>query len=287
MSKEEEFLGFKNNPSNDYDIKLYDSEKKKKRIILIVGILTIVIVITVVIVVFATRKTSPKNTKEEEEQKTGPLVIEPADFHNYSFIFLPGFANKPEDFQNKLTKKLPLSKRNVTKIIILRSPYVEVAAFENQKNYSWFNIYNFPLNDSSCYNFKDLNISSYKLRDVIYEEAQKLGGHYDKIIIGGHSQGGCISLYTGYNFEHLLGGVIAFSGILPPQGTVLPGKENLQVFSAFGDKDDIISYGFYIKTIERIQDYPGFNKYIYINHTHFVNSKETNDAGAFMDKIMQ
>ncbi|MBQ3981117.1 MAG: hypothetical protein II631_03615 [Treponema sp.] len=42
------------------------------------------------------------------------------------------------------------------------------------------------------------------LKKYIDEEA-KILGNYEKIFIGGHSQGACISLYTGYSLEDLIG----------------------------------------------------------------------------------
>ena len=57
-----------------------------------------------------------------------------------------------------------------------------------------------------------------------------------------YSQGACISLYTAYNFKELLGGVLACSGILFPQGKIVGDKNKLKVFLAHGDKDESIPF---------------------------------------------
>ena len=111
-----------------------------------------------------------------------------------------------------------------------------------------------------------------------------LNGRYDRIIIGGHSQGACISLYEGYMSDKNILGIFAFSGVLP-EGEVKDSKKNLQTYFGYGDNDDVILPSFISQSIERIENFTGFHKYVYKNHKHYVNRNETNDAAAFIENI--
>jgi predicted esterase len=200
---------------------------------------------------------------------------------------MPGLTNTPEDFVNVLTKRISISKRNTTKVVILRSPLQNVTVLNGEKNYSWFDIYSFPINSSNTYNFTEVKSASETLAQIIQEEVALLDGKYDKIIIGGHSQGAIVSMYTSYSQEYMLGGVISFSGFFPPQGEILPNKEKLNIYFAFGDADHTISPIFFNETIKNIKDNEGFKLYIYPNHDHSVCNDEIIDVGKFLDKVME
>ena len=137
------------------------------------------------------------------------------------------------------------------------------------------------------YNFTEIKAASKILSQVIQEEVALLDGKYDKIILGGHSQGAIVSMYTSYTKEYMLGGVFSFSGFLPPQEEILQNKEKLNVYFGFGDADYIINPEFFSETIKDIKDNEGFKLYIYPNHTHYVCRKEITDVSIFLDKIME
>ena len=265
------------------------SNNRKCRVLIGLIILSIILIILIIIILIK-YKDERQNEKQNEDNKntnSTHLYIEPSSkVHNFTIIFMPGLSNTPEDFKNLLTQRISISKRNITKIIILRSTKQNVSVYGGEKNYSWFDIYNFPMNSSTSYNFEDLKNSSKILRNIIEEEANLLNKQYNKIIIGGHSQGAIISLYTAYNVEYMLGGVISFCGFLPPQESVLPGKENLTVYYCFGDRDDVITPSFYNETCKNIEKYKGFKKYIYPNQSHPICDDEIKDSGNFLDTIM-
>ena len=272
---------------NNWNLDTYDNNNKKRNIILMLITIFIILILIIIIVTIIIVKNIDDDEPINDNSNKNNLIFEPSSgIHTHSIIFMPGLTNTPEDFAPVLTQNLTYLKQNTTRLIILRSPIQKVSVLDGKENYSWFDIYYFPINSSSSFNFNELKEASNTLRQVINEEAKELGGKYDKIYIGGHSQGAMISLYTGYNFEHLLGGIISFSGILPPQGEVLPGKEALNVYCGFGDSDNIITPDFFYETIESIKDYKGFNLYIYPNHNHSVILQEIIDAGDLLNKIM-
>ena len=143
-----------------------------------------------------------------------------------------------------------------------------------------------PLTNFSDINLDDVNKSAIILENYVDNEVNLLNGDYGKIIVGGHSQGACISLYQAYRTKKNYGGVIAFSGILPP-GDISNDKRNMKVYFGYGDKDDVILPSFINKSLERIIDFEGFDLHIYKNHTHYVHRNESIDASLFLDNLIK
>ena len=73
--------------------------------------------------------------------------------------------------------------------------------------------------------------------------------------------------------------------MLPPE-QIKKDKNDFNVYFGYGDVDNIILPSFFNESIQRIKDFEGFNLYIYKNHTHYVNLKETDDVSEFLNKIM-
>jgi len=285
----EQFLNNKNN-----DLQLDDNNKKKKiRIIILILLLLLLIGLTIVFIIIISKKDNDNNKDnnngDPSDKKSSHLYIEPSSgVHTHTLIFMPGLTNIPEDFAPVFTDYIPFNKKNTTKLVILRSQLQDVTVLNGTKNYSWFDIYSFPINSPDTYNFEELKKSSNLLKEIIEEEVGILGKNYEKIIIGGHSQGAMISLYTGYSFKNKLGGVISWSGALPPikREDISNEKEDLNVFFAYGDIDTIITPEYFTQSIEEIKNFNGLNITIYQNHAHSVCHKEMEDTGIFLDNIM-
>ena len=180
------------------------SNKRNKIIVFII----LIIVVLILIIIFATK---------DDNNELIPLVFNSTSGnHTHTIIFLPGLGNTPEDFRNILLNKVNFTIKNDTTIIILRSPLIEITANKTKKFNAWFDVFNIPLADYSVINLSDVNKSAKILENYVDNEVNLLNGDYSKIIIGGHSQGACISLYQAYTTNKNYGGVFAFSGILPP-----------------------------------------------------------------------
>ena len=254
--------------------------KKYKKIIIISVILCIILSISVIIIIL-------KITKKKNGESTTiptPIYINPINNYSHCIIWLHGLDNKPENFVDLFTKDIEINKINNTKIILLRAPYMNMT-YNNENVTSWFDILSFPLNSSDTYNFEDAKKSSNVLRRIIEQEA-KILGDYQKIFIGGHSQGACISLFTGYNFEKLLGGVIVCSGFLFKQTEIKGDKKRLNVYIGHGDKDISIPFEFHKETIKRIEGYESVKKYYYNGHGHSIMETEKKDIEIFLNDLI-
>lgn len=256
------------------------SGNSKKKIIIFSVLAAIIIIIAVTLTLIFTLKSG------DDIQILPPFILNSTSGnHTHTVIFMPGLSNIPEHFNNTFSNKMQFDKKKDTTIIILRSPFVHVTAL-NQKNYSWFDTYNIPLDDYSDINLDELKKSAKVLEKVVNNEVNILDGDYSKIIVGGHSQGASIALYQAYTTNVTYGGIFSFSGILPP-GDINDDKRNLNAWVGYGDKDDTILPGFMERSIERIKKFEGLELHIYPNHTHYVSTQEAKDAAKFLDKIIK
>ena len=266
---------------NEEEFQFDDSSSnfKQRLIVFIVLIILFLIIFISMIVLYALNN-------EDKNQDDGPLVFNSTSGnHTHTIIFMPGYGNSPEDFKKFFIKRINFTKKNDTTIIILRSP-INYVSVQKSKNHSWFDIYNFPLDNFSDINLEDLKKSAKILEGVVNNEVNLLNGNYEKIIVGGHSQGAAVSLYQAYTSKKKYGGVFAFSGFLSP-GEISDDKRNMKVYFGYGDKDDVIIPSFINKTLERVMNFEGFDLHIYKDHTHYVNRNESTDAGIFLDNLIK
>ena len=261
-----------------------DSKKKQKNIIIIIIslILALVIIGVSIFLLFMFFKKGNNTSNKIDE----PLVVEPKDNYSYCLIFLHGLEDRAENFK-KFFESVYFSKKNSTKIIFIRAPINDLT-YKNKHNVrSWFDIFSFPMNSSNTYNFDDAKKSKNIITETINKEVKLLNGNYSKIIIGGHSQGACMSLYTGYNEKYLLGGVMALCGIFFEKADIVGDKDKLNVLLFHGETDEIISFSYHNKTVERISKFSGVEKKYYPNLIHDVNTSFTPlllDIEAFLNK---
>jgi predicted esterase len=265
----------------------------KYKLIIIIAISFIIVgIITVTVLILLKKDNSNNNEQEDDEDEEEdpievlpPIIINPTEEYTHCIIWLHGLDNSPENFLNLFKEEVPFIRKNNTKIILMRAPY-QIISINNFNITSWFDLLSFPINNSESYNFTDANKSKRVLEKVINQEAELLNGKYQNIFVGGHSQGACISLYTAYNFKELLGGVLACSGILFPQGKIVGDKNKLKVFLAHGDKDESIPFSFHKETVKRIENFEGVRKYYYRNHRHDITDYEKVDMSGFLNDSM-
>ena len=276
-------LGEDNEEPMTYSDKKESFLQKNKIKIIIISAIVLLILISVLIILLLTL--GKDKDKGEDKKGSTDIYINPTDNYTHCIIFLHGLANIPENFVSLFTKEIILNKINNTKIILLRAPNMTMT-YDKQSETSWFDILSFPLNSTDAYNFEDIKKSSNTVRKIIEQEA-KILGDYQKIYIGGHSQGAIVTLYTGYNFEKLIGGVIVCSGFLVEEGEIVGDKDNLNVYLGHGDQDKAIPIEYHKETIKRIENYKGVKKYYYEGHGHSIGEKEKEDIEDFLNNLIK
>ncbi|KAL1992849.1 hypothetical protein VTN49DRAFT_3605 [Thermomyces lanuginosus] len=128
---------------------------------------------------------------------------------------------------------------------------------------------------------------------LIKEEIEK-GISPSRIILGGFSQGGVMSLFTGITNAHKLGGIFGLSCYLLlsdglkehlPNGE-LPNQKT-PIFIAHGTDDSVVKYQFGEMTAKSLKE-RGFNVDFHTYHglDHSADPMEIQDLENFIDKIL-
>ena len=165
-----------------------------------------------------------------------------------------------------------------TKILLLNAPTMPITKMGGRTVSSWYDL----IKDDEI-EFNDIIKNSQKIMKIIRNEGKKIG--FDHIIVGGFSQGACMSFYIGYNLPFSLGGIIVCSGKLFEEVEILKDNEKLKVFIGHGDEDNVIALSKMEKSVERINIKDCLDIHIYKNVSHQISHDEFNDIGKFIKKI--
>ena len=165
-----------------------------------------------------------------------------------------------------------------TKILLLSAPIMPITKLRGKTVSSWYNLI-----QGDEIDFNDIIKNSQKIMKIIKNEGKKIG--YDHIIVGGFSQGACMSFYIGYNLPFSLGGIIVCSGKLFDEVEILEENKNLKVFIGHGDQDNVIAYSKMEKSVERINNKEFLDIHTYQNASHQITHDEFIDIGNFIQKI--
>jgi len=199
--------------------------------------------------------------------------------YSHLLIWLHGFGSSAEEYVpifegsgeiNIIPEK--------TKILLLSAPTMPITELKGRTVSSWYDLI-----DKEEINFNDVIKNSQKIMKIIKNEGKKIG--FNQIVVGGFSQGACMSFYVGYGLPFPIGGIISCSGKLFNEVEILKDNENLNVFIGHGDQDDVIPYSKMSKSIERIANKEHLEIHTYKNSSHQITHDEFNDIGKFLVKI--
>jgi len=156
---------------------------------------------------------------------------------------------------------------------------------------SWFDIYG--LDFSSSEDEAGIKRASESIKALIDQEV-KNGIPSHRILLGGFSQGGALSLYTALTTQQKLAGVVALSCWLPlhntfPQASANSPNKDMPVLQCHGNADPIVNYTFgkmtegRMKTLVNPANYT-FNTYQGLAHSS--SPKEMEDIKHFIEKAL-
>lgn len=139
------------------------------------------------------------------------------------------------------------------------------------------------------------------LNDIIKQEIES-GLGADRIVLGGFSQGGALSLLTGLTTEHKLGGVIALSALLHLQkelkDLITQHARSLPIFWAHGDADSLAPTKLVDQSVDFLTSFgisrleqeefgkPGLAFVTYAGLGHSSSPDELRDMGQFMSRVV-
>uniref|UniRef100_A0A3P9J4Z8 Acyl-protein thioesterase 1 n=1 Tax=Oryzias latipes TaxID=8090 RepID=A0A3P9J4Z8_ORYLA len=141
------------------------------------------------------------------------------------------------------------------KYIFPHAPTMPVSLNMRMSMPSWFDIYG--LSPDADEDEAGIKRASENLKTLIEQEVRN-GIPSHRIILGGFSQGGALSLYTALTTQQKLAGVIALSSWLPlrksfPQAATNSANKDMHVLQCHGDADPLVPLMFGTQTAEKMK----------------------------------
>lgn len=212
------------------------------------------------------------------------ILLTPKEYTSV-LIWMHGLGDVAESYKDIfLGPNSPIP--NTTKIYLLNAPIAPLSISNGATTTSWFDILSFGLKDKDSINYDDVIKNSLRVFKIIKNEAKVLGG-YNKILVGGFSQGACMSFHIGYTFPEKIGGIISCSGTLFPQVEIQKSNEDLNVFVGHGNEDEVISCEIMKLGTQRIDGFKNVEKHIYPHMGHSICENELLDIKKFVERILK
>ncbi|XP_068160177.1 acyl-protein thioesterase 1 [Antennarius striatus] len=141
------------------------------------------------------------------------------------------------------------------KYICPHAPTMPVTLNMRMNMPSWFDIYG--LNPDADEDEAGIKRASENIEALIKQEV-KNGIPSHRIILGGFSQGGALSLYTALTSQQQLAGVVALSCWLPlrkafPQASASSANKDMHLLQCHGDADPLVPLIFGTQTTEKMK----------------------------------
>ncbi|CAL8293248.1 unnamed protein product [Merluccius merluccius] len=152
---------------------------------------------------------------------------------------------------------------------------------------SWFDL--MGLSPESPEDEAGIKKASENIKAIIDHEI-KNGIPANRIMIGGFSQGGALSLYTALTYQQQLAGVIALSCWLPlhrtfPQAASGSGNRNTAILQCHGEMDPMIPVQFGALTYEKLKTIVNHDKISFKTYPGLLHSSCPQEMAAVKEFI--
>ncbi len=169
------------------------------------------------------------------------IDIESAAAPDAAVIWLHGLGADGHDFEPIVPEILPRSER-AWRFIFPHAPVRAVTLNGGAPMRAWYDIRRLDrAANEDLAGFKDTDA---KLRELIAREESR-GIPANRIVLGGFSQGGAVSLYSGLRCDRRLAGLMALSCYLPLASSLAaeraPANESTPIFMAHGLEDNVLA----------------------------------------------
>lgn len=144
------------------------------------------------------------------------------------------------------------------KIIFPTAPLRPYTPLFGELSNVWFN--RIKISPKCPEHLETLNSASEDLKQIVQKEIDS-GIPADRIVIGGFSMGGAMSLHMGYRITPQIGGVFALSSFLNENSLVYQELQQNKsqklppLFYTQGDRDDLVLFEWAENTFKQLQSY--------------------------------
>ncbi|KAJ4266528.1 hypothetical protein NW762_004515 [Fusarium torreyae] len=192
-------------------------------------------------------------TTPQAEMSSGriaPLVFPAASRHTATVIFVHGLGDTGHGWASAVENWRRRQKLDEVKFILPHAPQIPISVNMGMRMPGWFDVKQLGGNVETLVRNEDtegIKRSQQYFHDLIQEEVDS-GIPPERIVLGGFSQGGAMSLLAGLTCKSKLGGIVGLSSWLLLSKTfadiVKPTDANRQtpVMMFHGEEDPIVNF---------------------------------------------
>lgn len=213
----------------------------------------------------------------------GKVVIEASTKHTATIIFFHGLGDTGHGWASTLAEIKP----SFAKLVCPTAPTIPVTLNSGFRMPAWFDLKGLDM--SAGEDAEGIQRSAASVHSLIEDEL-KGGIPSHRILIGGFSQGGALSLYSSLTAPHKLAGVVALSCWLPLRDTFpakIAGNTETPIMLCHGESDPVVPHRWGQESAALLKKY---NKTIdfrsYKNMAHSSSDKEMSDVKKFFEQCL-
>ncbi|KAL4463138.1 hypothetical protein ABPG74_007139 [Tetrahymena malaccensis] len=179
------------------------------------------------------------------------VYIEPKRDHYFTVVWLHGYGDTHLGFYELFQDNInPFGEH--TKIVLPCAPLIKTKALPAFLMNSWFDIEHLQTQDLLQANDQNgIKNAAEFIQKIIQFEASILNNQYERIFLGGFSQGFMLSLKVGLEFEYRLGGVLGFCGINFNFND--KHRNRLPLFIGISKNDSVINFQLASQSFEELE----------------------------------
>jgi len=189
-----------------------------------------------------------------------PLILNARSKHTATVIFIHGLGDTGYGWKPVADMFQQDPAMSHIKWVLPHAPTRPVTANMGIEMPSWFDIKSFGFDGPEDENGMLETVSS--INSIISTELSSTNLDTSRIVLGGFSQGGAMSLLAGLSSERKLGGVAVLSGWLPLKrkfkAMSAPHAPQTPLFWGHGKSDPLVLYKFGTESVEFLTSKIGF-----------------------------
>ena len=193
---------------------------------------------------------------------SGPaaLIVPALKRHTATVIVAHGLGDSGSGWVFLAESYRKLNKFEEVRFIFPNAPNIPITINSGMHMPGWYDITSFSSIGSRSEDETGILRSQKYFHDLISAEITK-GIPSNRIVLGGFSQGGAMSLFGGLTCPQKLGGIFGLSSYLLLQDKIQANiaaagdaNKETQIFMGHGDRDEVVKYEFGKLTAEKIKE---------------------------------